>query len=245
MTGPIVIWDVDTQNDFFDRWFLQRHETIVSMLMSEPIAQVAPALGVPGSHTILENLGVLVNYATSTPGYRLMGSVDAHDGTEAHCRKWPAHCIKGTTGQEKINETTTRNAAYVTMERSQVRALEELVGSRRPLYFEKTQRPEDPDPDYCNSVRVNPNVERALELVDPKLIAVSGVVLGYCVKSAVEYFLELGYKVAVITDAIKEFDPNELTLYKEWADRGVLLTNTRTVMSGGLESLADEMRDAA
>ena len=239
--GEIIIWDVDTQNDFFDvRFEDDKSEPIGEHPRDHyPIYQeIEPKLPVPDARTVTDNLVKLL-MLEEKPGYRVMGSVDAHVGTEEHCKKWPAHCIRGTVGQEKIVPPLFRARRYISMEHWTNESLDVLVESRRALYFEKTQRPEDTDPDYCNSVRVNPNVEYVLEKVNPGMIAVCGVVLGYCVKGAVEYFLDLGYKVAVITDAIKEFDPNELKLYKEWADRGVLLTNTRTVTSGGLEKFVD------
>lgn len=230
----IVIWDVDTQNDFFDSDFEYEGKVY------------KPQLGVPGAGSIRSNLKELLTYASSNPNYRIMGSVDAHtDADVKHFAKWPKHCKIGTPGQLKIEETNLENTGYVPMEKLSDDRLGDLIYEYQgpyderqgPLYFEKSERKEDLDPDACNSARVNPNVAPILEKLEPKVIAVCGVALGYCVKEAVEYFLELGYKVALVTDAIKEFSADELALYSDWKARGAYLVHTRDVLAGKLEEL--------
>lgn len=103
-----------------------------------------------------------------------------------------------------------------------------------PLFFEKGERPEDTDPNACNSCRVNPNVGPMLSLIAPKTIVICGLALGYCVKEARDYFKELGYKVALVTDAIKEFSAEELALYGKWHSEGDTLVHLRDVLEGKL-----------
>lgn len=223
-----ILWDVDTQNDFFDREFEYEGKWF------------KPALPVPESGDIRPNLAKLISNAKIMPGWRIMGSVDAHTEDDVrHIKKWGKHCMKETLGQTKIYETyPAHGAEYIPAEKIQKEELEEIIQRKTtPVYFEKHERPQDEDPDACNSVRVNANVEEALKIAKPKVIAVAGVVLGYCVKGAVDYFLDLGYKVALVTDAIKEFSPDELTLYADWKKRGAVLVHTRDVLQGKLEEL--------
>jgi len=222
-----ILWDVDTQNDFFDSKFTYQGRTY------------DPKLGVPEAGSIRPNLQKLIHYAITKPGWRVMGTVDAHtEADKKHLSKWPKHCMKDTPGQLKIEETRLEDTIFIGMEDLSERLLEKyVVEDKGAVYFEKHERPQDTDPDACNSAAVNPNVAKALKKINPKLITVTGVALGYCVKEAVNYFLDLGYKVALVTDAIKEFSPDELTLYADWKNHGAILVHTRDVLAGKLEEL--------
>lgn len=225
MSKTIIVWDVDTQQDFFDSEFVE-HERVYK-----------PALAVPGAGAMRQNMHDILSYASNREGYRIMGSVDAHTYKDKkHFEKWPVHCRKETPGQLKIPETRLAGTKFIPMDALTDEDLEaQVVNYSGPVYFEKRERPTDTDADACNSCRVNENVAPALEAVEPGVIAVTGVVLGYCVKEAVDYFLELGYKVAIVTDAVKEFAADELALYAGWKNRGVMLLHTRDVLAGKLE----------
>lgn len=211
----LVLWVVDAQNDFFDR----------------PYDGGQPALAVPGAVDIADNLGKVVQYAWKQPGWYVSGTVDAHDDDPLHFAKWPKHCVKGTPGQLHIAETRLQYAVFVPVESGA------YVGDlTEPVFFEKKERSYHTEPDESTSPKCNDNIKPYLERIKPRAIVIAGVVLGFCVKEAVEYFLEMNYAVAVVQDAIKEFAPEELQLYTEWERRGVLLTSTEEVVSEALEA---------
>lgn len=248
MTNPIVLWNVDAQNDFFDAPFDDAGEKVSWELprFSRPSATKPvsgkiydPGLAVPGSDYIRPHLQSLHEYAQKTPDWRVMGSMDNHTEADVkHLGKWPKHCMKGTPGQYLIEEIRTGKEGWIPLEALSADELEKRIrGASGSVYFEKHERPEDTDPDACNSCRVNPNVAPALTLLQPKVIALTGVALGYCIKEARDYFKELGYKVALVTDAIKEFSADELSLYGTWKEEGDLLVHTSDVLAGRLEEL--------
>lgn len=79
----LVYIDVDTQLDF-----------------------VSPAgsLYVPGAEGILERVGALNREATAK-GIPLLATMDAHTETDPEFATWPHHCIAGTLGQRKAEQT--------------------------------------------------------------------------------------------------------------------------------------------
>jgi len=242
MEMPFLLWIVDAQNDFFDEEYNVYDGT------SHTTRKQKPALGVPGSRGIRENLRLLVNYAQNTKDWRISGSLDAHTAQDVkHFSRWPVHCLKGSAGYFPIPEVDNRDwyeversIAKIEMGKMLVIALKKYyLAGKDPLFFEKGERLEDSDPNACNSCRVNPNVAPALEIIQPKVIAICGLALGYCVKEARDYFKELGYKVALVTDAIKEFSAEELALYGKWHADGDVLVHTSDVTAGKLEANRD------
>ena len=81
----VVFWDVDTQIDFM-----------------EP----AGKLYVPGAEEIRLNLAYLTNMGS---GVRLSGSVDAHAPHDPEFNEWPEHCVYGTPGQLKIQDSSVED----------------------------------------------------------------------------------------------------------------------------------------
>lgn len=234
-----LLWVVDTQNDFFDEPYEVFDWTARKSRMQNP------TLPVPGSHSIRENLGKLVKYTlANSKEWITSGTLDAHTHQDVnHFSRWPVHCLKGTPGYFPIHEVDNRDwyehehpIPRVPMQKLSYKALEATI---TPIYneivfFEKGERAEDNDPDACNSCRVNPNVAPALEIWKPELIVVCGLALGYCLKEARDYFKELGYKVAVVTDASKEFAAEELALYGKWHAEGDKLVHTHDVLNAKL-----------
>ncbi len=88
-----IFYDVDTQNDFMNS---------------------NGALYVPGAESLKENIRLLTEYARAKK-IKIAGSVDRHFGTEKYkeregeLHRWggpfPDHCMVGTKGELKINET--------------------------------------------------------------------------------------------------------------------------------------------
>lgn len=234
-----LLWIVDTQNDFFDSpyevWGKGNPRPQHLRLQS-------PGLAVPDSFTIRENLRELVEYAKVQKTWKLAGSLDSHTHLDVkHFSQWPIHCLKGQPGYFPIPEVDDRlwyeeSIPTVGMQAYTQQELERLIPPlhREIVFFEKGERPDDTDPNACNSCRVNPNVEPALRLMHPDLIVICGLALGYCVKEARNYFKELGYPVALVTDAIKEFSAEELTLYGSWHAEGDKLVHTADVLAGKL-----------
>ena len=84
-----VFYDIDTQYDFISK---------------------DGALSVPGAEDIRENLQELTNYAIEN-GIKIIASADAHPPDDKEFEIFPPHCVQGTPGQKKVEETTVANTS--------------------------------------------------------------------------------------------------------------------------------------
>ena len=195
----VIFWDVDTQIDFM-----------------EP----AGKLYVPGAEEIRLNLAYLTNMGL---GVRLSGSVDAHVPDDPEFVEWLEHCVYGTPGQLKIQDSSVEDILFVPSARLSNEQLAEVAAFDGQIIFEK----QDTD------VSSNPNVKPFMDLIEPDLVVVYGVVTEICVNLTVNFFAgDLGYKTVVVVDAVKELDPSEADLCQAgWKALGVKMVKTSSVYS--------------
>src|SRR5438045_8398512 len=90
-TSRVIFWDVDTQYDFM---------------------KADGKLYVPDAEQLIPNLRKLTDYAHGH-GIRIVASADDHVGEDVEISAtpdwkatFPPHCLRGTSGQRKIAETT-------------------------------------------------------------------------------------------------------------------------------------------
>jgi len=208
----VVFWDVDTQYDF---------------MMPEG------RLYVKGAEEIIPNLKMLTDYGRSNPSLvRVMGSVDYHsEGDEEISdspdfkETFPPHCLIGTLGQEKIDETKPLNPLWIDYSKYGEEELEEMVrGHRGEVYFRKRRF----------DVFSNPNVDVVLNIVKPEAVVVYGVTLDICDAYAVEGFLRRGVKIGLVEDAVKPISRERgEALIRRWVEAGVKLLKTESVVEEG------------
>jgi nicotinamidase/pyrazinamidase len=158
-----------------------------------------------------------------------MGSVDAHTADDPEFTTYPEHCVRGTPGQQLIPEAEVPRALYVRKEAYTPQQLDAIAAYRDgPTTLEK----QHPD------VFTNPNTDELLNRLKPKVVALYGVCTDICVNAAAEGFLQRGYTVAVVTDAIKEYSADAAKACKaSWAGKGAHFMSTQDVLEGGLEKL--------
>ncbi len=214
----LIFWDVDTQYDF---------------MMPDG------KLYVPGAETIVDNLGILTNYARSN-GIRICGSVDYHllsdpeisDNPDFH-ETFPPHCLQETPGQEKIDATSPRNPLWVNGDKYEPGLLQSLLGNRSREIILRKQK---------FDVFSNPNISEVLSAVNPTDIVVYGVALDVCDAHAIEGFLRLDkYNLYLVTDAVKAiYEEKGRELVESWAQRGVRMISTSEVESGILPAKIEE-----
>jgi nicotinamidase/pyrazinamidase len=222
-----IFYDVDTQHDFMDK---------------------KGALYVPGAEDIKENIAKLSNYAweNSIP---IIASVDKHFGTEEYkhregeMKKWggpfPDHCMAGTKGQEKIEQTKRfwhlptgkemELAIYIPhdlenkVHKEQIKSAIALA-THYPydgVFFEK----------QSYDVFTNPAFEAFLKKADVTEAVVYGVATDYCVKAAVLGMQQRGIQCYVVSDAIAAVSPDigEKSL-EEMVKSGAKLITTKEVI---------------
>ena len=193
--NKILFIDIDTQNDFM---FKEGN------------------LYVPDAENIIENLKKLTEFAYRN-NIPIFSSVDSHTQDDPEFKQFPPHCIKGTEGQEKINETKIKEALFIPSDRT----IEIDFTKYRQFIFEKDKL----------SVFSNPNFEKAIEKIGKEIFVVYGVATEYCVKECVEGLLERNKNVYIVVDAIKGVDEKKGKKFLEYASsKGVISVTTSSLV---------------
>lgn len=210
MKKDVIFWDVDTQHDFMD-----------------PDGK----LYVAGAEKIKPNLKRLTDYAHDRQ-FHIVASADDHvpghrelSATPDFEETFPEHCMRGTRGAEKIEETKLFAPLIIEPDPIPHQELARKLWSHggdvllRKHWFD---------------VFTNPNTETLLEVWDPTEIVVYGVALDVCDKYAIEGFLQRGIpKIRLVVDATRAIHPEkEDALLMEWKKRDVELVTTVDVEEG-------------
>lgn len=205
-----IFWDVDTQYDFM---------------------RSSGKLYVPGSEAIIPALRQLTEYAHAR-GVRIIASADDHlpghrelSATPDWRETFPEHCMRGTAGQQKIEETALRNPLVIEPE------------PQDPVALAARVRAHDGDillHKHWFDVFTNPNLLPVLDALAPERIVLYGVALDICDKYAMEGLLRLrpGIALTLVTDAVRAIDPAVGTaLLEDWRRRGVRLASSAEILA--------------
>jgi nicotinamidase/pyrazinamidase len=122
---------------------------------------------------------------------RIVSSVDAHFPDDPEFEKFPAHCVAGTKGQRKLEETLLPSPLIFknsTIDRN----LMEDVKKHHQFIVEK----------QSFDVFSNPVTERLLRILPPRAV-VFGVATEYCVQSACLGLRRHGVQTVLINDAVR------------------------------------------
>jgi nicotinamidase/pyrazinamidase len=194
----IFFLDVDTQRDF---------------MLPEG------ALYVPGAERIISKLRRLFDFARKNE-ISTLSSVDAHVPDDPEFRQFPPHCVQGTEGQRKIEETLLSRPLILPNEPVD-RNLLDAVRKNQQIIIEK----------QTLSVFDNPVTERLLRVLPPHAI-VFGVATEYCVREGCLGLRRLGIPTALVTDAIRAITPKaEKEALEEMRRAGVEFISLETLLN--------------
>ncbi len=198
--GGTVLWDVDTQVDFVEPG---------GKLYVAGAEQVKPAMG-----RVVEaaRQAALVHVA----------SADDHELTDPEISEepdlestWPPHCLRGTRGAEKVDETKQLDPLPLPHLPLPHAVLRRLVEGRREILIPKKHY--DPF--------TNPNAEPLLDALDPDEILLFGVATDICDDVAVRALLRRGRRVAFVEDASRGLDEaRTAACTAAWREAGVRFT---------------------
>ncbi|MCZ6677434.1 MAG: cysteine hydrolase [Candidatus Poribacteria bacterium] len=178
------------------------------------------ALSVPGAEQIRGNLRALTNHALEN-GIKIIASADAHPVDDKEFELFPPHCVQGTPGQKKIEETSVANTHVVKNAPAETPS-RDLLGKADQVLLEK----------QAFDVFTNPNAAELVKAAEADEHIVYGVATDYCVKAAVLGLLEQGHTVVVIEDAIAaveaEAGKEALALMRE---KGAIFKKTTDIIS--------------
>jgi nicotinamidase/pyrazinamidase len=196
----VFFLDVDTQRDF--------------MLSSG-------SLYVPGAERIIPKLRRLFDFARKNE-ITILSSVDAHTADDIEFQKFPPHCVQGTEGQRKLEETLFPRPLVlpnVPIDRN----LLDAVRKHQQIIVEK----------QTLDLFSNPISERLLRVLPPRAI-VFGVTTEYCVKLACMGLRRMGVHTALISDAICALTPKgEKEALQEMRLAGVEIIAMETLLGAG------------
>lgn len=151
------------------------------------------ALYVPGAEK-LTGLYEKLSALAIEKGITVLASADAHRLHDPEFEQFPAHCIKGHKGQEKIPETYP---SKFIVEKNDGAEVDPENLRRSHILFEK----------QTFDVFSNPKIDKYLQVLKPDKIIVYGVATDYCIQAAVRSLLSRRYHVWLVQDAIKAVNP--------------------------------------
>jgi nicotinamidase/pyrazinamidase len=206
-----LFYDVDTQRDF-----------------------ILPggALYVSGSERVLPALKRMSDLARRHKIRRLC-SMDRHFPHDRELARnggpWPDHCMDGTAGQHKVEETAVSDPHAVPAHEIADGELEAALDHRGELIIEKQD---------VDVIAGNANARALLLRLARSFdqIVIYGVYTDVCIDHAVNAVLEAGRIPYVVVDAIHAIDPdNAAAAQARWSKQGV-----KTVTHGELADLLDD-----
>ncbi len=195
LEGPLVFIDVDTQRDFLD---------------------LDGALFIAGSGAIRPNLARLTAFARDQH-IPILASACAHEPGDPEFDVFPPHCLLGTEGQNRVEETDWPGGDIV--EPGSGVSLESI-----PAHLTIHKQAYD--------VFSTPETDAVIALYaqNRPTFVVYGVATDYCVRCVVDGLLERGHKVAIVVVAIRAVDPSrEADELTRFAQGGALLTLAEVV----------------
>jgi nicotinamidase-related amidase len=206
-TRRLVLMDVDTQGDF--------------MLPGGALAHI------PNVARIIPNLKRIFGYAKEHHLTTLLAT-DAHvvDDPEFLKYNFPAHCVVGTPGHQRIPETNLIPSLVVPNRQDSFSPplpdVERLVVMVEKQHF---------------AVGTNPNFAALIAALGPCHVVATGVATHGCVRQSILSLLQLGVPVSIVVDAVGPDIQEEAgrAAIEELSGLGVAAVTTEGLCSGALE----------
>lgn len=196
----IFFVDVDTQRDF--------------MLPKG-------ALYVPGAERIIPKLRRLFDFARKNE-VRILSSADAHSADDPEFEEFPAHCIAGTDGQRKLDETLLPHPLVLKNNPIDRNLVDDLKKNLQIIVEKQTF-----------DLLSNPVTGRLLQILPPRAI-VFGVATEYCVQAACLGLRRNGIQTVLVGDAVRGLSPQtEKEALKKMREAGVEFTTLDVLLGAG------------
>jgi len=193
-----IFYDVDTQRDF---------------LLPDGKAYM------PGADKIILVLAALTDLAHET-GVRIVCSVDHHIAGDPLLKSgggpYPDHCIVGTPGEKKIDETAPRNPLYLENRKYSPDEIQLILDHQGEIVFDRNQ--------FETFVR-NAHVRAILRLLLQPIsdIVIYGVYTEVCVDRVITELIGLGPKLHLVKDAVASRANDQSSFLDKWTQQGVEL----------------------
>jgi nicotinamidase/pyrazinamidase len=152
----------------------------------------------------------------------IVSSRDTHAKDDPEFKDFPPHCVVGTWGNRKLKGTLLKKHAVLTFKRvHSYHQLKAFAENFDQIIWEKD----------VIDVFTNPNISRLLEIVFPDTVYLYGLITEYCIKTAIEGLLKMGFSIVLIQDAIHAISPKEKNrLFTLWKKKGIKFTTTKLAL---------------
>jgi nicotinamidase/pyrazinamidase len=205
----LIFWDVDTLYDFM---------------------KSDGKLYVTGSEEIIPALKALTDFAHANR-IPIVASADKHELSDLEISDtpdwkstFPPHCMRGTPGQLKIEETQLQNPLVIEPELQDPGVLAQQVLAHRGDFLLNKR---------ALDVFTNANVPALLRALEPQAVVLYGVATDFCNRYTVEGLLRALRQVELylVRDAVRAIVPEEgEQLIAGWAERGVRMVTVRQIV---------------
>jgi nicotinamidase/pyrazinamidase len=209
----LIFWDVDTLYDFM---------------------KSDGKLYVPGSGDIIPAVKALTDFAHANR-IPIVASADKHELSDLEISDtpdwkstFPPHCMRGTPGQLKIEETQLQNPLVIEAEPQDPATLERQVLTHQGDFLVNKR---------AVDVFTNANVPALLRALEPRAIVLYGVATDFCNRYALEGLLRALPQVELylVSDAVRAIVPEEgERLIAGWKNRGVRIVTMPQVVEQGV-----------
>jgi nicotinamidase/pyrazinamidase len=176
------------------------------------------AMYVPGAERIIPKLRRLFDFAKINQ-VQILSSLDSHADDDPEFQQFPVHCIRGTEGQRKLDETLLPHPLILKNEPIDRNLVNDIQKYQQIIIEKQTL-----------DVFSNPVTERLLKALPSRAI-VFGVAMEYCVQSACSGLRRNGVQTVVITDAVRAVSPvMEKKVFEEMKKAGVEFTTLDVIL---------------
>ena len=197
-----ILWDVDTQVDF---------------------VSARGKLAVPGAEEAVPAMAKLVRAARAA-GIPHVASADDHELTDDEISEqpdyretYPPHCLRGTRGAERIDETRQEEPVPLALTPVPGRWLQ----GREFLLLKKHF-----------DVFTNPNADPLLDRLDPEEVVLFGVATDVCDDAAIRGLLARGRAVTFVEEASRGLDAERTAACLDaWRGQGVRFASVDQVLA--------------
>ena len=178
-------------------------------------------LYVPGAERLIPKLRRLFDFAKKNE-IHILSSTDAHYPDDPEFEQFPSHCVEGTEGQKKLDETLLSHPLVLKNQPAD-RNLVEDVRKYLQIIVEK----------QTLDVFSNPVTERLLRILPPRAV-VFGVSTEYCVQSACLGLRRNGVQTVLISDAVRALSlKTEKEALRNLREAGVEFVTLDTFLGAG------------
>ena len=196
----IFFVDIDTQRDF---------------MLPEG------ALYVAGAERLIPKLRRIFDFAKKNEVH-ILSSADTHASNDPEFKQFPEHCVEGTDGQRKLEETLLPHP-LVLKNQAIDRNLADIVKKHLQIIVEK----------QTFDVFSNPVTGRLLRVLPSRAI-VFGVATEYCVQSACLGLRLSGVHTVLLSDAVRGLSPEtEREALNTLRQAGVEFTTLDALLDAG------------